>query len=686
MEKTKCRVYFVADGVCYLCDAQSNSIELATIPERQLRDRIIDGAVEILQEEKTIVDFSNLSEHQRSEYEKRAEFITKVEELFGPTYLEIKRNKEFSISSLAKEYGISLSTAWRYIRRYLQSGCNMTSLVQIQKKSPNRVRNYKKKTGRPTEFPIGKVLTEEDRENFEKYRLWMMKNKYRSMHAAYIEMCNECYYEIGVDGRKHRLSPTQVPTYRQFEYYCQCHTTQKEKLEKKLGAEEARNSERIFTGESRTNIIRFGQLMEIDAVEADVSLVSADRMHTVGRGIMYLGVDVATTAITAFTAGFENNSYEGLSGLFLSLLHDYNELKEKYGLDDFLPDDIPTHYIPESVRCDGGSEVQGNAFSDFCKRRRIRTETPPPRTGSLKGVIESRFHLFQKDFRPYLVDKGLITNDYNSSHHKEAVMTIHDFRTMMLLFIIYHNRTILTGYKRTPEQINEKLKPSPKNLYKYLIEKEGLPKQITDKNSTQFLWDLMIEGKASISKKGVKFKDLDYMNDDPALHELMRQKGGKVKKMSVRYDAADCSAIYYEAEGALMCLPLNMNIHSSREYAGKPFKEVEMYKKMEKTLRKMESVKNEENFFDKVEAEKQLLKRIPKRRTDATDDNIKEYRREEKFRTTNENSITRELIQEQAKLPLQKEEQSKEPTGEDFSAFIPCESIEEAILGEYDED
>lgn len=116
------------------------------------------------------------------------------------------------------------------------------------------------------------------------------------------------------------MPESQRPTYNQFYYYCSKHITEQEKDLIKTSAAEQRNNKRLLTSDSLHGVYGPGDMVEIDACEADVSLVSsADSNKTIGRPIVYFMIDVYTRAIIAMSVAFDNNSILGVTNLFLNL-------------------------------------------------------------------------------------------------------------------------------------------------------------------------------------------------------------------------------------------------------------------------------------------------------------------------------------------------------------------------------
>ena len=124
----------------------------------------------------------------------------------------------------------------------------------------------------PKVLIITDQMTEEVKEQFEEFRKIYLSNKYKNYHQAYGELCYKYYSRV--DGGSLVLLPkSERPTYNQFYWYCYTNTT-KEALDlKRMGADEQRNNKRLLLNSVRAKVKRPAQMLELDALEADVELV-----------------------------------------------------------------------------------------------------------------------------------------------------------------------------------------------------------------------------------------------------------------------------------------------------------------------------------------------------------------------------------------------------------------------------
>ena len=94
-------------------------------------------------------DKTRMSERAERNYETAMKIVKEIEINYGPTYLSMKGDKKGIIKMLSLKYGVSVKTIWKYIRRYLQSGFDLNSLIDARYlNSGAKNAKYKNRTGR----------------------------------------------------------------------------------------------------------------------------------------------------------------------------------------------------------------------------------------------------------------------------------------------------------------------------------------------------------------------------------------------------------------------------------------------------------------------------------------------------------------------------------------------------------
>lgn len=580
----KYKIYHTNKEYVFMCKLGTSKLELIVSPIKDIHEKIIIGDYNLSEPEPPMeINEEKMTENELYIYKTRKAFIADVDKEFGPDFMDLQvgdRSKDFR--AIYDKHEISKKTAWKVVRSYLQAGkCDEGLIDQRIRHKVARKYNYTRKTGRPyMEGTVarGLVLTEELEKIFEEYTKKYLRNRSMTLVKAYqIMIANEFSYHTD-DGGIQPYPASERPTKNQFIYYVNTHTSKEERDTSLLSAREVRNDKRLLVGSTRTEIIRPGAVIELDTLEADISLVSeADRTQSIGRGILYMAVDVMTGAIVAVSAGLENNSLLGLTSLFMNFFDDKQDFAAEYGI-RFSSNLWPSNFIPETFRTDYGADYISKGAQEICKRIGIHLEDVPPGTGSMKPIIEQSFHQFQASFRASVEGKGLITKRYDSNHHAEACMTISDFNKMVIAYIVHYNQKATESRKLEKELIEQGIMPIPIKLWEYYAQRNGAPEPINPDRRSELFYKLMLDGEASLSRDGITFKELKYINNTPELNSRMYKAGKNRESIQIKYDPRSVDSIYYiDAESRYVEAHLNEKKEAMESYKGMTFAQYGQY-------------------------------------------------------------------------------------------------------------
>lgn len=641
---------------------------ILAINRDELTSKIESGEINVIKEgnDNKIFDISSLPKKSYEEYLKRKSVVKEIANLYGPSFLDLgTKVPKPELQNIIKKSGYVYTTVWRLIRRYLQSGCKDVSLIDrrlngyTSKKSKYQ---YTKHPGRKSSIHGDKdiVVNDEVEEQFSEALDKYTSGRQKTIKGAYEYMLNKYYSTEEVkDGTysKHLLPPEKRPSYRQFYYYIQTHLTSEEKDRVKTSSREQRNNKRLLLSDSMKNVMGPGDTIEIDALEADVSLVSElDRSKTVGRGILYLMIDVWTRTILAVSVSFENNSILGLTNLFLNLSDDKVEFAKKYGI-TFSPELWPSDIIPRRVRVDRGSDFRSDRFAEILNELGVERIMVPAATGSLKGVVEQEFHQFNLSYYESLENNGLIEKRYDSNHHCEATLTISEFTKIVINFVLTHNQKYLENYPLNRKMVKDGVEPYPIKLWNYGCKVFGMPRPIPDKMT--YYWTLLTPSKASLSREGIKWKGLYYIADDKELWQEMYVQQNTRKKMDVRYDPRDIGSLYYLRNNELVIARLNPDKFKNSGFAGMSYKEYEDYLEFQKKL-KAEGKEVNTNLSIYMRDANNAIINQAQSGTYADPHNMRENRRAEKELVNKENSVAGRIAPESASPAIEEKDSSSE--------------------------
>lgn len=575
------RIIHIIDNRVVACQMDISKLMLCYFSLNDIKENIISGNMTLEKDEGEVVDLEKFCKELREKFLSAKSCMQEIVACYGPTYMGLmgKGSKPEAVAIMEK-YKLKPFVFWKMVRTYLQSGCKESSLVDRRAygkmPSGDKIR-YTVRTGRPTLYGAKNQVIVDDtiRAYFNEAISYYKKGRQTTIKGCYEDMIHRHFMrQAEKDGvYKWEMMPEeQIPSFTQFYNYLKKHLTIEEKDRIRTSAAEQRNNKRLLLSDSMKNVHGPGDTVEIDALETDVSLVSErDRSQTIGRGILYLMIDVWTRVILAMSVSFENNSVLGCTNLFMNLADDKKEYAEKYGV-AFTEGLWPSNVIPRRVRVDRGADFRSDKLSAILNKVGIERLLEPAATGSYKGIVEQEFHQIQFNQNEILENNGLIEKRHDSQHHKEATLTIHEFTALCIHFVLTHNQKYLQYYKQDKKMQDAKIEPIPIKLWAYGCQRYGSPRPIADKS--QYLWNLLTPTTASLNREGLKWKGLYYLNvdDTELLHEMYGQET-KVKKMEVRFDPRDIGSLYYLRNNKLMIAPLNMDKFGSQGFSGMTYAE-----------------------------------------------------------------------------------------------------------------
>ena len=646
---TKYRIIYISNEKVVVCKMEDTKLILLEYDQELIIQFLAQDGVELYQDESKVFDISSFTDSVRSKYEENRKIMYEIEKEYGPDYMELMgRKKKKVLYEIMEKYHISKSKIWRIIRNYLQSGMREYSLLDqkvfvLQNKKEKR---YSKKPGKQSKYleSAGIIVTEDIKEIFD----WGIKEyksgRWKSFQSVYVHMMRVYFSSTDViDGEQTiRLKPeSERPTFYQFYYYAHKRLTRKEINRIKTSAEQQRNDHRLLLSDSLDGVKGPGDLVEIDACEVDISLVSeVNPEKTVGRPVVYFMIDVYTRIILAVSVSFDNNSALGITNLFLNLSDNKHEYCARYGI-TYTGDDIwPSNIIPRRVRVDRGAEFKGKEFDRLCIELGIEKQIVPGAMGSLKGGVEQSFHRLQSEQREHIENHGLIEKRYDSHHHKEASLNIRQYTAMVINYVLNHNQTYNEYYRTTKDMQQKQIKPIPALLWKYGVERYGHPRPISD--IEQYRYRLLSPVKAKISRRGIEYKKLWYFpSDDDELLRKMFELGNKREVFIVRIDKRYVGAVYYEKAGKLAKVPLNTRMVGNQEFENYTLKEWEDYLKSRREMDARGRVYNHNvKAYAQGVNESIVAASIAKRQMAVSDEkSIREEREKEKQRVSRQGKI-----------------------------------------------
>ncbi len=680
------RVISIAGDAITLCKMNTTKFGLLQLSKTQFFNLLDDDLAVVKESEpRSVIDMDIMPDAAKESYIHKKTIINEILECYGPTYMELSgKKKKPELERILEKYDIRKNTFWRVFTKYFQSGFDDLSLIDERYLGTNTGKNYKYtiKTGRRSEYSkeTGVVLDDRIIKIFEEALKDYKSGRQKSLRSAYDKMNNIHFTRTEIVNGQQTLVLMPVnerPTFDQFYYYCRKHISKDEKDIIKTSKMEYRNNKRLLNSDSLYGVLGPGDMVEIDACEADVSLVSSmDNNKAIGRPIVYFMIDVYSRIILAVSIAFDNNSLLGITNLFLNLADDKKEFCSRYGM-EFSDDRLwPSNIIPNRIRVDRGSEFRSKEFTRICIDLSIEKDNVSGGSGSLKGVIEQSFHQMHSMQNVHLEDKGLIEKRHDSRHHEEATLTIEDYRKMIINFVLTHNQKYLGTYPLTRDMINKNIMAIPATLWEYGIEHCMTPRPIQCRE--QFFYDLMTPIKAKVSRKGIEYKGLFYISDDKYLTRCRINAGTKKVPFNARMDMRSVGAVYYISDGKLIRAALNEDLTGNADYRYLTMKEWEEYRKKAKELNARGNLYNEEVSAYNYMINENIVNAAIHKASDVITDK-KDMRREreiEKQAVSSDNRIEKRLDTPE----IQTIEETTEPVKEEHKSRLNMTSEERRAL------
>ena len=464
-----------------------------------------------------------------------------------------REEKAAFIQKIATEHKISLATARRRLRNYLQNGMTLAGLetgyYKCGGKGKERIYEKGNKPGRK-----GFSVVVRDTETIKIFN--RIKNRYVgtkgkiNISVLYTEMVQDYYSDRMVVNGETIYTPYPVskrPSKRQLYYHLNKELDGVKKYCVKNGYRVARNNIRpLFSDTIKPLEIKgVGCCYEMDEMETDYELVQVyDRSKVIGRAVMYMLIDVFSKMITGYAIGVDNNSWAGAEMALLNMAEDKVSYCARFGIDIEKSDWPVSGVLPTEIMVDNGSEYLSKQFEAFATANGIRIGFAPAAMGSMKGNIESEFRRFNIKTNG-VIPGQIVKGAYGQPHQKQARLTIEEFEQIVIQFIINHNKNPMDQYKDTKEIYASGIEQSPNSIWRHSLEHEHALKHIVDMN--QYRLSLLCSDTATITREGLVFKKMIYVCEDRQwmANQMALAAVSRRKKVPVKFDKRCIDAIYY---------------------------------------------------------------------------------------------------------------------------------------------
>lgn len=288
-------------------------------------------------------------------------------------------------------------------------------------------------------------------------------------------------------------------------------------------------SKRGFRGKSWDGVAGPGHTWAIDSTIGDIYLRSSiNRAWIIGRPIVYIVVDVWSTAITGFFVCLRGPSWDmaklalfcsGADPRLIGTLWGYQPI---YNLSP-----IPT--LPADLLCDRGEYLSFGAKQTGIRLLPGESYTPPYRP-DLKGLVEV-LHRIEKDklytFKPGAIDARRAEYELRKFNPYSAVFTLREFVHYLYIIFSQYNFSALRDYRLDSHMKGDGAIGTPAGLW-YWGHKMGIGLR-REVSHTDLLTELLPSSQASVTRHGVILGGREYQSelvDEQKWTTYARNSGG----------------------------------------------------------------------------------------------------------------------------------------------------------------
>jgi hypothetical protein len=596
-DSRRIRVIEVEESYAYIVNIDSTS----AMPQRELyssfQTEINQGELLAVRDpySKAIPD-NELTEVQ---IRKRDEDWQTVKQYILPNMAEIlqKKGREQRITEIVDECGLGKTKIKKLLSRYWQRGMNKNAMLPDYANSGGKGKTKsltEAKAGRPRrvnisgEYQTGINITDEVKLQFEhainkyyrKTNNYSLKDVY---HFILRDFYSDRYKENGE--MKYRVwEANRIPSYNQFYYWFKKIEDPKKDIQFRKSAKEYELKHRPILSDSKSETNGPGTRFQIDATIADIYLVSSfDVNKVIGRPVIYAVIDVYSRIITGLYVGLEGPSWIGAMMALDNMVANKVEFCKQYGV-DITEEQWPTKHLPEIFIADRG-EFEGYSVENLINNLNIKIENTTAYRGDLKGIVERKFRTFNSKIKQKA--PGAIQKEYrergDQDYRLDATLNLKEFTTLIITLVLHHNHKIIDKYQMEKEMITDGLAPTPINLWNWGIQNRKGRLRTIDRNILRL--NVLPRGKATISRAGIKFKNLLY-GSRQAIEEQWYLKL-KNRSIEIVYDPRNIEKIYIPHDNGMeyeMCTLLE----PSQQYRNDFLEEIIFQQQLQSELEEIE--------------------------------------------------------------------------------------------------
>jgi putative transposase len=314
------------------------------------------------------------------------------------------------------------------------------------------------------------------------------------------------------DGKRLPVLPPQgtFPNHRQVRHVIESRVSDFERVLRKTSAGHFQRNLRGMRGRSYSGVAGPGHTYAIDSTIADIYLRSAvNPAWIIGRPIIYVVVDVYSTAIVGFYVCLEGPAWRDAKLALYCSLCESDELASLIGVEP-IQSLWPTPTLPFKLRGDRGEYLSLGARQTGLDLS-LSYEFAPPRRPDWKGVVEV-LHRISKDqqftFLPGAFDARRRELELRQSKPQESALNLREYAQYLYGRFEHYNLFADRSSRMSAEMIAAGIEPTPAGLWRFGHEagfgfQRAVPEDLLVKH-------LLRQGSATVRRDGIFFESQEY--------------------------------------------------------------------------------------------------------------------------------------------------------------------------------
>jgi putative transposase len=513
--------------------------------------------------------------------------------------------------SLAMQEGCSRASVYRLWRLLCQHGFELASLHPRFDRcgAPGTLRpinEHRRKAGRKTlRETLGEPVTSPQAGVTEKDRTAILLHYQalakvgvtgRHLYDRIIERAYVTKYVQTESGRQPVVPPQGTfPNQRQVRHIIEHGVGRLERVLRQTTQGHYLRNLRGLRGRSYDNVPGPGYVYAIDSTIGDIHLRSSiNRAWPIGRPIVYVVVDIWSTAIVGFYVCLAGPSWNTAKLALFSTLADPRLIADMWGIQHL---DVlrPAPTAPSMVLSDRGEYLSTGA-RETCLQLAINTAINPPYRPDLKGLVEV-LHRIEKDeqyrFLPGAIDARRRELELKPNA-KESALTLREY-----LFADRSDRM-------TSEMIAVGAEPTPAGLWRFGHEVGCGYRKANSED--RLITSLLQRGTAVSRRDGLFFESLQYEGELATTQQWsgLARNFGVTEHVAYHFPGSTSRIWVPESGGGLHRFNLKANARVAPDVSLDEWRDALMY---EKTKNDDRQYKRLAAALAQMEANAQLRKR-----------------------------------------------------------------------------